>query len=245
MAHGHNSAAYHGSIAREGHAMIPRYQRMLFWILSLAILLMMAFLLHGCEQTREKLTRRRNETPLAAPVAAPSETVRLALADDTSGRIILTERELALPAEETTRAQALLSRLIAEFSEKNSTHPLEGGPAIDDVFFVNLPLRAPASPLGGMAWKSTPAADTSTGGQLAIVNLHGTFADHHPSSITAETLTINSIIGTMYANFPRVQEIRFVVDGHARDTLAGHADLTRAYRVTNTEARAPSPVVNP
>lgn len=225
--------------------MIPRYQRVLFWTLSVAILLMTAFLLHGCEQTREKLTRRRNDTPLAAPIATPSETVRLALADDTTGRIILTEREIALPAEETTRAQTLLSRLIGEYADKNSTHPLEGGPAIDDVFFVNLPLRAPASPLGGMAWQSTPAADTSTGGQLAVVNLRGSFADHHPSSVAAETLTINSIIGTIYVNFPRVQEIRFVVDGHARDTLAGHADLTRVYRVTNTESRAPSPLVTP
>jgi len=77
------------------------------------------------------------------------------------------------------------------------------------------------------------------------VNLRATFADHHPSSIAAETLTVNSIIGTVYANFPRVQEIRLVVDGHSRDTLAGHADLTRTYRVANTEFRAPVPVVGP
>ena len=48
--------------------MIPRYQRILFWCLSGAILLMALVLLHGCEQAREKLTRHRNETPLTAPV---------------------------------------------------------------------------------------------------------------------------------------------------------------------------------
>jgi hypothetical protein len=225
--------------------MIPRYQRVLFWTFSIAILLMTVFLLHGCEQTREKLTRHRNETPLAAPVAAPKETVRLALAEDVTGRIIMSQREVALPAEETARAQALLSRLMAEYSYKNSMHPLESGPAVDDVFFLDLPLHAPASPVRSPA--STPSTEDGSGaaGQLALVNLRGTFAEHHPSSIGAETLTINSIIGTVYANFPRVQEIRFVVDGHARDTLAGHADLTRTYRVVNTESRTPIPVVTP
>jgi hypothetical protein len=218
--------------------MIPRYQRVLFWTFSAAILLMAVFLLHGCQQAREKLTRRRNITPLAAPVSAPIETVRLALADDNTGRITLTDRDVALPKEPTARAQVLLSRLIAEYSYKNSAHPLESGPSVDDVFFADLPLHVPGT-------TATPRAlySSTTGGQLAVVNLRGDFADHHPSGIGVETLTINSIIGTVYANFPRVQAIRFVVDGHSRDTLAGHADLTRTYHVTNTESRSPSPEV--
>jgi hypothetical protein len=218
--------------------MIPRYQRVLFWILSIAILLITLFLLHGCHQAREKLTRRRNVTPLAAPVAAPSETVRLALADDATGRVVMSEREVALPQPSTARAQALLTRLIAEYSYKNSAHPLESGPSVDDVFFVDLPLHA------AEATRSSRTTD-STAGQLAVVNLRGSFADHHPSGIGVETLTISSIIGTIYANFPRVQAIRFVVDGHQRDTLAGHADLTRTYRVTNTESRTPAPELLP
>jgi len=212
---------------------IPRYQRILFWSLSAAILLMSVFLLHGCQQAREKLTRRRNATPLTAPAEAPSETFRLAMADDTTGRIVMSERELALPAEATSRAQALLSRLLAEYSYKNSSHPLESGPSVADVFFIDLPLQA-----GGA---TPPHSSQGTGGQLAVVNLRTNFVEHHPSGIGVETLTINSIIGTMYANFPRVQAIRFVVDGHTRDTLAGHADLTTVYRVTNTESRSPMP----
>ena len=39
------------------------------------------------------------------------------------------------------------------------------------------------------------------GGKLAVVNLHGSFADHHPFGIEPETLTIDSILGTLYANF--------------------------------------------
>ena len=213
--------------------MIPRYQRILFWSLSAAILVVAAFLLHGCQQAREKLTRRQNATPISAPTAAPVETFRLAMADDVTGRIAISERQLALPQEPTSRAQTLLTHLLAEYSYKNSAHPLQSGSAVDDVLFVDLPLHAGGGP--------SPHPSESTGGQLAVVNLRTSFAEHHPSGIGVESLTVNSIIGTIYINFPRVQAVRFVVDGHTRDTLAGHADLTRAYRVTNTESRVPTP----
>jgi hypothetical protein len=41
-----------------------------------------------------------------------------------------------------------------------------------------------------------------------------------------------SICGTLHANLPRVTEVRFLVDGQPRATLAGHADLTRTYLAT-------------
>jgi hypothetical protein len=224
--------------------MIPRYQRILFWILAAAILLMALFLLHGCEQAREKLTRHRDETPLAAPVATSSETVQLAMANDADGSITLMDREIALPAESTARAHALLARLIAEYSYKNSPHPIESGPAIDDVFLLDLPLHPPvATGSSTPGEQAQPAPEDASsqpsipGGQLAIVNLHGTFADHHPSGIEPEILTINSIIGTLYANFPRIEQVRFLVDGQPRDTLNGHADLLRTYSVVNTAGK--------
>lgn len=225
--------------------MIPRYQRILFWILGAAILLMALVLLRGCEQAREKLTRHRDETPLAAPVATASEKVRLALANDSDGSISVVEREVALPAETTARAHALLTRLIAEYSYKNSTHPIESGPAIDDVFLLDLPLRPPVAARGSSGKSADGAAPLGNlggepdvpGGQLAVVNLHGTFADHHPSGIGPETLTIQSIVGTLYSNFPRIQQVRFLVDGRPRDTLNGHADLIRIYPVINTATK--------
>jgi len=237
---------------------IPRYQRVLFWILSSAIILMALFMLHGCEQAREKLTRHRNETPLEAPVAAPNQQVRLAMANDAEGTITMAEREVPLPAEPTARARALLARLIAEYSYKNSTHPIESGPAIDDVFLLDLPLHPPVAPGTRSADQSKPdlngnleqpakeqagrddftGAPPVPGGQLAVVNLRGTFADHHPSGIGPESLTIRSIVGTLYANFPRVVEVRFLVDGRPRETLNGHADLMHTYRAENTETKS-------
>jgi len=241
--------------------MIPRYQRVLFWCLNCAILLMALVLLRGCEQTREKLTRHRDQTPLAAPVATPSQTVPLALANDATGSIALVNRDIALPTETTARARALLTRLIAEYSYKGSAHPLESGPAVDDVFLLDLPLRAPVTP-GAKPEEETKAAaeqDRSNvkgwtapdgppsnagldggpripGGKLVVINLHGSFVDHHPSGIETETLTIESILGTLNANFPQIEQVRFLVDGQPRETLNGHADLMRTYQVTDTVA---------
>jgi hypothetical protein len=38
-------------------------------------------------------------------------------------------------------------------------------------------------------------------------------------------------------NFPRIEEVRFLVDGRPRETLNGHADLLRTYPVVNTETK--------
>jgi hypothetical protein len=65
--------------------------------------------------------------------------------------------------------------------------------------------------------------------QLAVVNLTATFAANHPSGIETEMLTVQSICGTLHANLPRVTQVRFLVNGQQRATLAGHADLTRTY----------------
>ena len=70
---------------------------------------------------------------------------------------------------------------------------------------------------------------------MAVVNLTSNFVASHPSGFETETLTVLSICGTIHANLPRVTEVRFLVDGQQRPTLAGHADLTRTYLVSDAE----------
>jgi hypothetical protein len=74
--------------------------------------------------------------------------------------------------------------------------------------------------------------------QLAVVNLTGTFAASHPSGLETESLTVLSICATIRANFPNVTEVRFLVDGQSRPSLAGHADLTRTYLTADVTASA-------
>ena len=84
---------------------------------------------------------------------------------------------------------------------------------------------------------ATATSDANVYGQTALINLRGSFADSHPSGVVVETLTIQSIIGTLHANLPQIEQIRFLVDGQPRETLAGHADLTRTYLAGENEAR--------
>jgi hypothetical protein len=92
------------------------------------------------------------------------------------------------------------------------------------------------------AMPAAPAANTSGGDELAVVNLTGAFASTHPSGIETESLTVLSICATLHANLPQVTEVRFLVDGQPRDTLAGHADLMRTYL---TAEAMPAPGAQP
>jgi len=42
---------------------------------------------------------------------------------------------------------------------------------------------------------------------------------------------------TLHANLPTVTQVHFLVDGRPRDTLAGHADLTRTYLASEAESQ--------
>jgi Sporulation and spore germination len=194
--------------------MIPRYQRILFWILVGSIALMAAFLLRGCRQAHNRLTAFNDATPIAAPIAASTEEVTLYLANDADGSITPTTSQIALPKDPGLRARVLLDHLIAQYALPNSAHTLQPGPAVDDVFLLN---------------------------NQAVINLRSSFIDNHPSGVLVETLTLQSIIGTLHAALPEVTEIRFLVDGEPHDTLAGHADLQRIYPATDTSFKPTPP----
>jgi len=48
-----------------------------------------------------------------------------------------------------------------------------------------------------------------------------------------EELTVGSLVETLSANLPGITRVKFLVDGKERDTLAGHADLSDVYDVSN------------
>jgi hypothetical protein len=195
---------------------IPRYQRILFWSLIGCILLMGVFLMHGCRETHKQLTALNDATPIAAPTAAATEEVNLYLASDANATVHPSRAQVALPQDPSLKARALLEHLLAQYALPSSAHPLQSGPSVDDVFLV------------------ADATHPNTG--RITVNLHGSFADTHPSGIEVEKLTLDSMIGTLHAAFPGFTEVRFVVDGQARDTLAGHASLNRSYPLADTAA---------
>jgi hypothetical protein len=198
---------------------IPRYQRILFWSLVGCVLLMFAFLLRGCEQAHKRFGGTGGAAPLAAPNANIPETVTFYLASDADASITPTQRQVALPAEPTIRARALVENLMTQYGDPDSPHPLKQGSAVADIFLLTVPSTR------GMT------------GETAVINLRGSFADNHPSGVVVETLTLQSIIGTLHTALPQIDQVRFLVDGKPRETLAGHASLLRPYQAVDTANR--------
>jgi hypothetical protein len=203
---------------------IPRYQRVLLWVLLLVSAVMAIFLIRMRERAADKLQAAADAAPLAPPSVMPTSDVTLMLANDTDGSLVNAPRRLALPSEQHGRARYLLNQLLAEYAKPGSLHPIGANAGVDDVFFMPLP------------------EGTTDIGLLAVVNLSGSLLQAHPSGIETETMTLLSLIGTLHANMPEVSQVRFLVDGAPRDTLAGHADLNRTYLATTA---TPPPSVNP
>ncbi len=128
---------------------------------------------------------------------------------------------------------------------KDATHPVPGGAgSVSQVFLLPLPGAAnrPAPHKSSKVVITDDGAalsgDIPSSPEIAVVNLTSNFVASHPSGLETETLTVLSICGTIHANLPRVTEVRFLVDGQQRPTLAGHADLTRTYLVSDAVAAA-------
>jgi len=225
---------------------IPRYQKILFGILLLASLGMAAMLWQLRERAHQRMIAGQDSAPTSAPEVAPDEQATLVVASDLDGSLLTQVHTLPLPDDPGARARVVLGKLLDLYAAADAGHKVAGGAtSVTQVFLLPAPEIGAAakpkpteSPIGAVkADDPSPAKPVAapsqqaqqTGPQLAVVNLTGSFVASHPSGIQTETLTILSICGTLHANLPRVTQVRFLVDGQPRATLAGHADLTRTY----------------
>jgi hypothetical protein len=229
--------------------MIPRHHKILFAFLLLASLAMGAALWHLRESAHQRLLAGQNSVPTSAPAVAPAEQAALLVANDIDGSILTQLHSLPLPADPGARARAVLGKLLDLYAAPDAAHPVPGGAnSVTQVFLLPAPEIAGAIPATNKSriknskavvilpresrirTPGTPSQDALQGSpQLAVVNLTASFAANHPSGIETELLTVQSICGTLHANLPRVTQVRFLVNGQQRATLAGHADLTRTY----------------
>ena len=218
--------------------MIPRYQRILFLLLLASSVFMAVFLVY-LHQQNFSAVKNADNTPIEAPAYSAAEDATLLLASDADGDVKPVTRSLALPQQPAIRARALLEHLLAEYALPRAAHSIGGGLAVDDVYLVPLPLggqtalAVPRAPIEAVKQEDADPL-TRAAGQLAIVNLRSAWADAHPSGITTETLTIESIVGTLHANLGEITAVRFLVDGKPRATLAGNVELDRTYDTAET-----------
>jgi hypothetical protein len=192
---------------------IPRKQRILFWSLLGCSILMAVVLLRMRERLLDRFLVSTEAQPLASPNEKPAQNVTMMIANDLNGSVLPAGQSLALPTDANARAHVILQHLLLDYARPRATHPIAGNKGVNGIFFMQLP------------------ADTTQPlpGEVAVVDLSGSFVEAHPSGIEPETLTLLSIIGTLHANFPEITQVRFLVDGQPRETLAGHADLSHAY----------------
>jgi hypothetical protein len=206
---------------------VPRFQTILFSVLVAASAIMGGLLWRQLDRAHQRLLTGEDSAPTQAPQVAPAEQATLLVANDADNSLLTQVETLPLPQDTGARARLILGKLLDLYAAPDAAHPVPGGSAsIAQVFLLPAP-TLPGEPKS--AESKASGAPTATGPLLAVVNLTGTFAAGHPSGIETENLTLQSISGTLHANLPRVTEVRFLVDGQSRPTLAGHADLTGTY----------------
>jgi hypothetical protein len=218
---------------------IPRHQKFLFAILLVTSLVMGVVLWQLRERAHQRMIAGQDSAPTSAPEVASAEDATLLVANDSDSSLLMQSHSLPLPLDPGARARAVLGKLLDLYATPGAAHPVPGGgSSVLQVFLL------PTPEIGASAKAAAlPSQDALADGPLlAVVNLSGSFADSHPSGIETEMLTVLSICGTLHANLPRVTQVRFLVDGQPRATLAGHADLTRTYMAADA---VPSEGVHP
>jgi len=185
--------------------MIPRHMQIAVALVLSGIFGVAFYMLHLKGRAHEGSARLAFDSPLAPPVAGPAVPITLYIAYDGDGVMRTRTANAALPADPGARARAVLRALVGEYQQANSSHPLAGGSDVNDVFVVN--------------------------GSIAVVDLNTAFVEGHRSGIWVEALTVESLIATLAANNPAISQVKFLVEGKERETLAGHADLMALYDV--------------
>ena len=227
--------------------MIPRYQAVLLSLMLLASVVMSVVLWQLLERAHQRMLVGQDSAPTQAPEVAPTVQATLLVASDADNTLLAQVQSLPLPLDPGSRARVVLGKLMDLYAAPDANHPVPGGASsIAQVFLLpvvnpdsnpdsssSAPAAKPAlgkpKPLESRASAPEHTNPPPPGPQLAVVNLTGAFVASHPSGLETETLTVLSICGTLHANLPRVTQVRFLVDGQPRATLAGHADLTRTY----------------
>jgi hypothetical protein len=209
---------------------IPRYQTVLFFVLLAASILMGAALWQLRNRAEQRRQQAQQSSPTQAPLVAPAEQATLLVANDADDSMSERILSLPLPPSPDARARVILGKLLDLYATQGAAHPVQGGAsAVTQVFLM---------PADAGDARARAAGDGKNGPLLAVVNLAGAFTASHPSGIETESLTVLSLCATLHANLPRVTEVRFLVDGQERETLAGHADLTRTYLTTEAAPAA-------
>ena len=184
--------------------MIPRRFQIMIGLLLAAILISGIYIIRLTHKEQAKNSLGIEDRPVAPPVTGKQQHIRVLVAYDEDRALRWRETDVSLPDERNLRVREVLRAVLAQYLQNPSPHPLGKGSDIKDVYLIN---------------NDTIVVDTTP-----------QFADGHPSGILLEEMTLCSLIETLTANVQGINRVKFIVDGHERETLAGHADLMSFYQ---------------
>ena len=185
--------------------MIPRHLVISVAAMLVLVVTMGIYARHMRRLAKELESPAASTLPVAPPASGPTETVTLYVADDTSGALRAQSAQIPLPGGRQQRGEELLRALLRIYQQPGAAHPLSPASDIRSLYLVE------------------PGA--------AVIDLNSAFADEHRSGILVEQLTVDSLVETLAMNVPGIQRVRILVEGKARETLAGHADLSDTFDV--------------
>jgi Sporulation and spore germination len=183
--------------------MIPRHLLIAVGVMLLAVLVLGFYAGRVRSRVNVLPPAAQDARPVAPPASGPAEHVTLYVAYDDAGVLRAQAANIPLPAARQQRAEELLRALLSLYLAKDSPHTLAPGSELRAVYLVD------------------PG--------LAVIDFNSSFANGHRSGVLEEELTVTSIIQTLTANISGILRVKILVDGHDRDTLAGHADLSDVY----------------
>ncbi len=156
---------------------------------------------------RDAQLAAQQQLEMAPAGNGPPTAVTLYVASDSDATLRKSQVSIVLPPERSERARAVLRALFGAYLQPASPHPIGAGADVRDVYLL--------------------------GDDTAVVDTNSAFADAHPSGVLAEELTVASIVATLNEDDNKIQRVKILVNGHERETLAGHADLQRFYLASN------------
>ncbi len=209
---------------------MTRAHKILLTSLLLACVVMAAVLIRLRNRAQDRLQEEATSAPsMGTAAGTPPSAVTLYVPNDLDASLTAVERQIPLPADANAEARVLLENLVQAFHAPGSTHPMQVSSGVNEVYLLPAP---------------SAAGQTRSDGELAVVDLTSALAAAQPSGIEPETLTLLAMLATLHANMPAITEVHFLVDGQPRETLAGHADLTRTYLASEANPE-PNPQTAP
>jgi hypothetical protein len=195
----------------ERASVIPRHLQITIAVLLAAVLLS-GIVLIKLEEREKSKTEAAELMPTALATEGKPEHIRILVAYDDDRALRWRETESIMPQDRALRAEAVLKAVLAQYTQSPSPHPLSRSADIKEVFLA--------------------------GANTLLVNTNSAFAENHPSGIISEELTIASLVETISANVPGIEQVKFIVDGKERQTLAGHLDLASFYDIKTVHEMA-------